>query len=71
MGDTLNYEDFSKAVEMNMNDSKVDPFILVFFLLKMFFNNQSKVRFSEFKTFFGEFITYFEGNDIDLFLNEV
>lgn len=37
----MDYKHFSKAVESLINDVKVDPYKLVFHMLKMFFNDSS------------------------------
>lgn len=56
---------------MILNDVKVDPYYLVFNLFQLFFRGEEKVEYSQFITFFGEFVTYFDQEDIDGFLKEV
>jgi hypothetical protein len=48
-----------KAVEMIMNDVKLDPFILVSKLLTTYFSGMEKVNIEEFKKFFARFESYF------------
>eukprot|EP00347_Sterkiella_histriomuscorum_P016480 403353018 len=70
-GDQLKYKDLSLAVEMIINDVKVDPYYLVQNLFQLFFRGEEKIEYSQFITFFGEFVTYFDQEDIDAFLKEV
>ena len=62
---------FMCAVEMVMNDIKLDPYILVYKLLLTFYSGQEKITMSNFKKFFARFETYFQGNDIKMFLKEI
>lgn len=59
------------AIEAIINDVKVDAYYLVMNLFQLFFRGEEKVEYNEFKTFFGEFVTYFDQEDIDAFLREV
>ena len=70
-GDQVKYRDFSLAVENVINDVKVDPYYLVQHLLDVFFNGRQKVLYDDLITFFGEFSSYFENNDIEDFMKEV
>jgi hypothetical protein len=54
-----------------MNDVKVDAYYLVYNMLSMFFNNRRKVQFEQLKTFFGEFVSYFDEEDMYGFLEEI
>lgn len=54
-----------------MNDVKIDAYYLVYHMFQMFFCNQEKIQYEQLKTFFGEFVTYFEEEDIGGFLKEV
>ena len=56
---------------MVMNDVKLDPYILVSKLLTTYFSGMEKVKFDDFKKFFTRFESYFQPNDIILFLKEV
>jgi hypothetical protein len=56
---------------MVTNDVKLDPFILVSKLLTTYYSGMEKIKFSDFKKFFVRFESYFQGNDIFLFLQEV
>ena len=56
---------------MVMNDVKLDPYILVSKLLTTYYSGMDKVKFIDFKKFFQRFETYFQANDILLFLAEV
>lgn len=50
---------FIKAVEMVMNDTKLDPFILVSKLLTTYYSGMEKITFQDFKKFFLRFESYF------------
>lgn len=56
---------------MVMNDVKLDPFILVSKLLTTYYSGLEKIKFADFRKFFKRFETYFQGNDAELFLQEV
>jgi hypothetical protein len=47
------------AIEMVMNDIKLDPYILVYKLLLTFYSGQEKITMSNFKKFFARIETYF------------
>lgn len=70
-GDRVRYKDFNAAIEQIMNDVKIDAYYLVQNLLTLFFNNKEKVPYEQLLTFFGEFVSYFEQEDLDGFLKEV
>jgi len=70
-GDLVHYKEFSLAIEQVINDVKVDAFYLVHHLMDIFFNGRDKIKYDEFQTFFGEFESYFELEDLTGFLNEV
>jgi len=67
----IQLHNFIKAIEMVTNDVKLDPFILVSKLLTTYYSGMEKIKFADFKKFFVRFETYFQGNDIYLFLVEV
>ena len=48
-----------KAIEMVLNDVKLDPFILVSKLLTTYYSGMEKIRFQDFKKFFIRFDSYF------------
>jgi hypothetical protein len=54
-----------------MNDVKLDAYYLVLHMLTMFFNNSKRIQYDQLETFFGEFATYFEPDDVTAFLKEV
>ncbi len=54
-----------------MNDVKLDAYYLVLHMLTMFFNNSKRIQYDQLETFFGEFATYFEPEDVQAFLKEV
>ena len=56
---------------MVVNDTKLDPYILVSKLLGMFFSGMQKIKFDDFRQFMLRFITYFDQSDLNLFLMEV
>jgi hypothetical protein len=58
-------------VEVIINDVKVDAYYLVFNLFQLFFKGEDKVVYSQFVTFFGDFVSYFNQEDIEGFLKEV
>lgn len=62
---------FIKAIEMVMNDTKLDPFILVSKLLTTYFSGLEKVKLEDFEKFFARFESYFNPADAALFLLEV
>jgi hypothetical protein len=55
---------------MVLNDIKLDPYILVYKLLLTFYSGQEQITMQNFKKFFARFETYFQGNDIKMFLKE-
>ena len=67
----MKYRDFTLAVEEITNDVKADPYQLVYNLLKLFFKGEDKVTYEGLNLFFGEFVSYFQHEDIEGFLNEV
>jgi hypothetical protein len=67
----LKYREFTLAVEEITNDVKADPYQLVYNLLKLFYKGEDKVTYEGLKLFFGEFVSYFQQEDIEGFLNEV
>ena len=70
-GDKIKYKEFTLAVEQIINDVKADPFQLVYNLLKLFFKGEDHVPYDRLLTFFGEFVSYFQQEDIDGFLKEI
>jgi hypothetical protein len=67
----IQLHNFIKATEMVMNDVKLDPYILVSKLLATYYSGMEKIKFQDFRQFFLRFESYFQGNDVDLFLQEV
>ena len=67
----IQLSNFIKAVEMVMNDTKLDPFILVSKLFTTYYSGMEKVSFEDFKKFFVRFNSYFAESDTKLFLEEV
>ena len=67
----IQLNNFISAIEMVLNDIKLDPYILVYKLLLTFYSGQEQLTMSNFKKFFARFETYFEGNDIKIFLKEI
>ena len=67
----IQLQNFTQAVEMVMNDVKLDPYILVYKLLIFFYSGTENLALPDLKKFFARFETYFQGNDIRLFLKEV
>ena len=62
---------FIAAIEMVLNDVKLDPYILTYKLLLTFYSGQEQIVIGDLKKFFVRFETYFLGNDIRMFLKEV
>ena len=50
---------FIKAIEMVMNDSKLDPYILVSKLLTTYYAGVEKIDYTNLRKFFVRFGTYF------------
>ena len=50
---------FINAIEMVLNDIKLDPYILVYKLLLTFYSGQEQITMQNFKKFFARFETYF------------
>ena len=67
----IQLQNFTQAVEMVMNDVKLDPYILVYKLLIFFYSGNETLSMPELKKFFARFETYFQGNDVQMFLKEV
>lgn len=67
----IQLNNFIKAVEMVMNDTKLDPYILTYKLLLTFYSGQELINMTDFKKFFARFEFYFQGNDIRMFLKEI
>ena len=55
----IQLHNFIKAVEMVMNDVKLDPFILVSKLLTTYYSGMEKIKIEDFKKFFVRFESYF------------
>ena len=53
---------------MVTNDVKLDPYILVSKLLTTYYSGMEKIKFQDFRKFFIRFETYFQGNDVHMFL---
>ena len=67
----MKYKEFSLAIEQIINDVKADPYQLVYNLLKLFFKGEDHVSYDKLLVFFGEFVSYFQQEDIDGFLKEI
>jgi hypothetical protein len=70
-GDTVQYKKFCDSLTYSVNDVQVDAYILTHHLLEAYFGNQQKVNFEKLKGFFAHFSSYFEGDDFEMFLEEV
>lgn len=55
---------------MVMNDTKLDPYILVSKLLTTYYSGIEKISYQDFKKFFVRFQSYFLESDVKLFLLE-
>jgi len=66
----IQLHNFIKAIEMVLNDVKLDPYILVSKLLTTYYSGQEKIPFEDFAKFFSRFDTYFVKNDAKMFLKE-
>ena len=64
-------QNFISAIEMVMNDVKLDPYILVYKLLLFFYSGNEHLQMRDIKKFFARFETYFLKDDIRLFLKEL
>ena len=51
----IQLHNFIKAIEMVMNDTKLDPYILVSKLLSTYYSGVEKISLPDFKKFFGRF----------------
>ena len=51
----IQLHNFIKAIEMVMNDVKLDPFILVSKLLATYYSGMEKIKFQDFRQFFIRF----------------
>ena len=69
-GDFIQINAFIKAMEMVLNDSRLDPYNLVYKLLLTFFSGQQKIRPEQLDEFFQRFDTYFVEGDRKLFFEE-
>jgi hypothetical protein len=67
----IQLHNFIRAIEMVMNDVKLDPYILVSKLLTTYYSGFEKISYSDFKKFFVRFQSYFLEQDVKLFLMEV
>lgn len=67
----IQMNNFLNAIESIMNDVKLDPYILTYKLLQTFYSGNERISIEDFKKFFARFETYFQGNDIQMFLKEV
>ena len=43
----------------------------MFNLLRLFYKGEDRVTYEQLRVFFGEFVSYFQSDDIEGFLNEV
>jgi len=62
---------FIHAIEMVMNDVKLEPYVLTHKLLLTYYSGQEQVRMADIKKFFARFEQYFQPSDIQGFLKEV
>ena len=65
----LTYQGFVRSLENQMNDVKIDPYVVVETLLKMYFKTK-KVSIAKLDKFFKEFATYFEPGDVGMLIRE-
>ena len=56
----IQLHNFIKAIEMVMNDSKLDPYILVSKLMTTYYAGVEKIDINNLKKFFVRFGTYFQ-----------
>ena len=63
---------FTDAVESYVNDVNADPFSMVLYLFKLKFGEGSDVLdLSDVKAFLQEFSSYFQGDDLDKFIQDI
>ena len=64
--------DFTDAVESYINDVNADPYSMVLYLFKLKFGEGSDMlEIADVKAFLQEFSTYFQGDDLDKFIQDV
>lgn len=63
----IQLDNFLKAIEMFINDVKLDPYILTKQLLTIYFSGNEQVSLPEIAKFFKRFKSYFLANDAALF----
>jgi len=70
----IQLNNFITAIEMVMNDVKLDPYILTYKLLLTFYSGVENINMRDFRQFFNRFESYFpvdHKKDIEIFINEV
>ena len=70
----IQLNNFITAIEMVMNDVKLDPYVLTYKLLLTFYSGQENISMKDFEKFFARFNSYFpdkDQKDTKLFLKEV
>mmetsp|Transcript_13312 Transcript_13312/g.22611 ORF Transcript_13312/g.22611 Transcript_13312/m.22611 type:complete len:299 (-) Transcript_13312:33-929(-) len=67
----IQLKNFIKAIEMVMNDVRLDPYVLTYKFFLTFYSGQEEILIDDLKKFFIKFETYFQPQDIRLFLREV
>lgn len=64
--------DFTDAVESYINDVNADPYSMVLYLFKLKFGEGSDMLdLSDVKAFLQEFSSYFQGDDLDKFIQDI
>jgi len=64
--------DFTDAVESYINDVNSDPYSMVLYLFKLKFGEGSDVLdLADVKAFLHEFGSYFQGDDLDKFIQDI
>jgi len=64
--------DFTDAVESLMNDVSMEAAPMISYLFKLKFGDDSDVlTLTEVKSFLNEFETYFQGEDLELFIRDI
>jgi len=64
--------DFTDAVESYINDVQSDPQSMVLYLFKLKFGEGSDIlELADVKAFLQEFSSYFQGDDLDKFIQDI
>ena len=64
--------DFTDAVESYINDVQADPYAMVLYLFKLKFGESTEMlELGDVKAFLQEFSCYFQGDDLDKFMQDI